>query len=263
MKNIKKLIKVIPLISVAFLLLICFGCEEEAPSLPTVTTAEITDITDVAAKGGGEVTDDGGSSVTARGICWSRGYAPNLDNTFEGDDNSSDGSGLGEFTSSLTGLKGNMTYYVRAYATNADGTAYGNKVNFTTPASLIEDCNSADIWVGDNAASDQIWPGWDPSYCTGEKIDNCNLKLSFDIWGYGSDSEIVLKLKLMLIEGSDQGELTLMEDAVVTADGIDITFHAGPAGTYNTTSKTLSLDVVWSGYEPSIPSYKWAVTPIE
>ena len=259
MKNIKKLTKGIPIIAVALLVLITFGCEEEEKKLPKVIAIEVTDITDVTAIGGGAVTDEGGSSVTARGICWSTRYAPNLDNTYEGDGNSSDGSGMGEFTSNLTGLKGNSTYWVRAYATNADGTAYGNKVSFTTPRSLIEDCTSADIWVGDNTALDQVWPGWEPTYRTGEKINSCDLKINLDIWGYGIDSDVELELELTLIEGTTGGLLTLMKDAYTYADA-DITWHAGPAGTYDTETKTLALDIVWSGYN-DMPSYKWNVTP--
>lgn len=100
-------------------------------TLPTVTTAAITGITNIAATGGGNVTADGNSTVTARGICWSTAQNPTTDNS-----KTSDGTGTGAFTSNLTGLTPVTTYYVKAYATNSSGTAYGLQVSFTTAANL-------------------------------------------------------------------------------------------------------------------------------
>jgi len=96
-------------------------------ALPTVTTASITTITATTANSVGNIIDDGGASVTARGICWSTSQNPTV-----ADSHTNDGNGTGSFTSSLTGLTGNTTYYVRTYATNSAGTAYGNEVSFTT-----------------------------------------------------------------------------------------------------------------------------------
>ncbi len=98
-----------------------------SPTLPTVTTSEITDITPTTATSGGNVTNDGGATVTARGICWSTSPNPTVS-----DPHTSNGTGTGIFTSSMTGLTPNTTYYVRAYATNSAGTAYGNPETFTT-----------------------------------------------------------------------------------------------------------------------------------
>jgi hypothetical protein len=95
--------------------------------LPTVTTATITNIAQTTATGGGTVTSDGGITVTARGVCWSITANPTISNS-----KTSDGTGTGTFTSSLTGLTAGTLYYVRAYATNVSGTAYGNQVTFTT-----------------------------------------------------------------------------------------------------------------------------------
>lgn len=95
--------------------------------LPTVSTREISNITQDAADGGGNVTHDGGSAVTARGVCWSTLANPDISV-----EKTEDGSGLGEFPSTLTGLTCGTVYYVRAYATNSAGTAYGNQVTFTT-----------------------------------------------------------------------------------------------------------------------------------
>jgi len=97
------------------------------PTLPTVTTAEVTGITQTAATGGGNVTNDGGATVTACGICWNTSQNPTIANS-----HTTDGTGTGTFTSSMTGLTPNTTYYVKAYATNSVGTAYGDEMAFTT-----------------------------------------------------------------------------------------------------------------------------------
>ena len=96
-------------------------------SLPTVTTSSVTDITSSTATSGCNVTSDGGTTVIACGVCWRLLHNPTIANS-----HTTDGSGMGSFTSSLTGLTAGTTYYVRAYATNSAGTAYGNEVSFTT-----------------------------------------------------------------------------------------------------------------------------------
>lgn len=97
------------------------------PLKSKVTTNNIVSITQTTAKGGGNVTSDGGLAVTARGVCWNTTGNPTIEN-----DKTEDGSGTGTFTSSITGLTPNTPYYVRAYATNSQETAYGNEVSFTT-----------------------------------------------------------------------------------------------------------------------------------
>ena len=94
--------------------------------LPVVTTSGITEITATSAKGGGEVTDQGASTVTERGICWGTSHNPTTAGT-----HANSGTGAGSYTVSMTNLTPNATYYVRAYATNSQGTAYGAEVSFT------------------------------------------------------------------------------------------------------------------------------------
>ena len=96
-------------------------------SAPTVTTDTITNIDETTATGGGNVTADGGSFVTEKGVCWSITTNPTIV-----DSHTVDGSGTGTFVSSLTSLDPDTHYYVRSYATNAVGTSYGNEVEFTT-----------------------------------------------------------------------------------------------------------------------------------
>jgi len=95
--------------------------------IPSVSTENISNITETSATGGGNVTDNGGASVTARGVCWSPSPNPTLSNP-----NTTNGSGTGNFSSHLSGLNQNTPYYVRAYATDNYGTAYGNQVDFKT-----------------------------------------------------------------------------------------------------------------------------------
>ena len=95
--------------------------------LPTVTTTNVSNITQTTATSGGNVTSDGGANVTARGVCWSTSQNPTISNS-----HTTDGSGTGSFTSNITGLTANTTYYVRAYATNEKGTSYGEQKSFTT-----------------------------------------------------------------------------------------------------------------------------------
>ena len=94
---------------------------------PTVTTTTPTSITPTGASSGGNLTDDGGDPVTARGVCWSTSTNPTTANA-----HTTDGTGTGSFTSSLTGLDPETTYHVRAYATNDVGTSYGSDAKFTT-----------------------------------------------------------------------------------------------------------------------------------
>ena len=95
----------------------------------TLTTDVVTSITFTTAQSGGDITDDGGGNITARGVCWSTTTEPTTAGS-----KTTDGTGTGTFTSDLTSLVQNTTYYVRAYATNEAGTAYGNEVSFTTDA---------------------------------------------------------------------------------------------------------------------------------
>ena len=99
----------------------------KAPVLPVVVTKSITDITQTTASCGGNVTSDGGGTVTARGVCWSTKQNPTIN-----DNKTTDGNGIGSYNSNLSNLSDNTKYYVRAYATNEAGTAYGEEKSFTT-----------------------------------------------------------------------------------------------------------------------------------
>ena len=93
----------------------------------SLTTNTVTAITASTATCGGNITNDGGDTITERGVCWNTSSSPTIANS-----KTIDGSGTGSFTSSLTGLSSSSTYYVRAYATNSVTTTYGNEQSFMT-----------------------------------------------------------------------------------------------------------------------------------
>jgi poly(3-hydroxybutyrate) depolymerase len=96
--------------------------------IPTLSTSAISNLGSTTATSGGNVSADGGATVTARGVVWSTNPTPVISLSTK----SSNGSGTGTYSSSLTSLSPNSTYYVRAYATNSAGTAYGNEISFKT-----------------------------------------------------------------------------------------------------------------------------------
>ena len=115
-------------------------------ALPTISTDSATVITSTSAKSGGKITSDGGAAITARGVCWSTNANPTITNS-----KTTDGAGIGTFTSSLTGLTVATQYYVRSYATNSLGTVYGEQVSFTTStASPIFVTIGTQVWTNKN-----------------------------------------------------------------------------------------------------------------
>ena len=110
-----------------------------------VSTTAVSSITAGSASSGGNVTSDGGASVTARGVCWSTSTDPTT-----ADHPVSGGSGTGAFSCKITGLTQNTSYYVRAYATNSAGTAYGENRSFKTLTTVgCPDCSGANPTIHD------------------------------------------------------------------------------------------------------------------
>ena len=104
----------------------------QSSTIPSVETGMVNNITTSSANCGGNVVSDGGATVTARGVCWNTTSNPTIT-----DNHTIDGAGIGSFTSSLTGLMTNTTYYVRTYAINVEGIAYGEERSFTTLAATV------------------------------------------------------------------------------------------------------------------------------
>ena len=113
-------------------------------ALPTLSTSNASNITFNSAIVGGNVTNDGGAPVSQRGVCWSITQNPTLANS-----NLILGSGLGSFNDTITGLSGNTTYYVRAFANNSSGTVYGNQIIFnSTVAPIASTCSGGNCYAG-------------------------------------------------------------------------------------------------------------------
>jgi len=109
------------------------GTEDQQSTVPVLSTITVSNVTLSTAMSGGNITSSGGESVTARGVVWSASQNPTVSLTTK----TSDGTGTGSFTSNLMDLNLNTTYYIRAYATNSVGTAYGNEVSFNTSSGII------------------------------------------------------------------------------------------------------------------------------
>jgi hypothetical protein len=108
------------------------GTSAQFVTVPILSTNEISAITRNTASGGGSILENGGALVTERGVCWSTSSAPTIS-----DSHTVNGTGSGGFTSNLTGLAANTTYYVRAYATNSAGTGYGTEISFKTNQAIL------------------------------------------------------------------------------------------------------------------------------
>jgi uncharacterized protein (TIGR02145 family) len=135
----KRLTPVLLLICVLFVIAVTDSCKKDAV-LPTLTTTSITEITINSAISGGNITSTGRADISARGVCYGTSSGPSIDGP-----STTDGSGAGSFTSNITDLTPNTLYYVRAYATNKVGTAYGSEVTFTTTAIVVPTLTTTDV----------------------------------------------------------------------------------------------------------------------
>ena len=108
--------------------------------IPTLTTTAVTSISLKTAVSGGNITADGGGAITARGVCWATTVNPTINNF-----RTNDGLGTGSYVSNLNGLMPGTLYYVRAYATNNTGTAYGNQITFTTIPVIVATLSTTSV----------------------------------------------------------------------------------------------------------------------
>ena len=147
-------------------------CTNDNLKVPEVITTDISDITESSCKCGGEVILDGGSPVTARGICWSTAELPTIS-----DNKTNNGQGSGVFSTEITGLELNTIYYLRAYATNDIGTGYG-EIKSVTPGTIMDiDGNiyhtvtiGSQIWIAENLKVKR--------YRNGDEIPTTSAKLN-------------------------------------------------------------------------------------
>jgi len=138
-------------------LILMAGCKKDEEPPVSLVTTPISDTTSISASSGGTITADAGVIVTARGVCWAITAAPTI-----ASNKTIDGDGTGTFESTLTGLISNTLYHVRAYATAASVTYYGDELTFTTTAAteLIE---NGDFSLPNDATDHNpisLIPGW-------------------------------------------------------------------------------------------------------
>ena len=132
----KNRILIYQLIIMVFILILSGSCRKDVDytynpppkgQVPVLTTIAVSYITQTTARCGGNITFDSASTVTERGVCWSTEQTPTI-----ADSRTNNGIGNGSFTSNVSYLIPNTKYFVRAFATNNAGTAYGNTISFTT-----------------------------------------------------------------------------------------------------------------------------------
>ncbi len=223
-----------------------------ALSLPTVVTTALSSVTGNSASGGGNATADGGANITAKGVCWSTSANPTISNS-----HTSDGTGLGAFSSSITGLNAEITYHVRAYATNSVGTAYGADSTFTTLAVYYNKA-SADIAQLSSWGSATDGTGGAPANFTAAgrtfNLTNngtmaANLKIS------GSGSKLIVGTSTFTVPSGDT--LYIDTTATLTVSSACTLAVSGALNMYTSTFPTLtgSLNVLSGGsYILSNPS---------
>jgi len=187
--------------------MICSGCvkDEAEPTIPTLTTLEVSNVDQTSASTGGNITSDGGLEVTERGICWGSNSLPTIS-----DNKIIEGSGTGNFQINISELLGGKTYYVRAFATNKVGTAYGNEISFNTQlATVMQICagdeytlvlkSDGSVWtwgsnqahqLGDGTYTDRSKPilfGMGFSKISSTNTTTFALKKDGTLWGCGSN----------------------------------------------------------------------------
>ncbi len=197
--KIKNIIWSGQLLLIGILMVVSNNCKKEEIPKQKLSTSSISDITQVSVTCGGNITDDGGSFITGRGVCWNTVQMPTLS-----DNKTSDGFDTGIFTSKITGLTTNTTYYVRAYATNNSGTAYGNEISFILlmnvagPVVADPDGNSynsviigTQVWLKENLKTTKYNNGDLIGTTTPATLDISNESLPKYQWGYdGNESNV-------------------------------------------------------------------------
>ena len=150
-------------------------------SLASLTTSPVSSLTQTSVITGGNITNDGNSSIIARGVCYSTSQNPTTSNFVV-----NSGNGVGGFTSYISDLSPNTTYYVRAFAMNSFGTAYGNQITFTTSQLPNNTCNVTATTTGSN----YIMQTSSQSYFT--KGDSYKITMYSSIYFFGQANSVKL-----------------------------------------------------------------------
>jgi len=169
----------------------------EPSEVPVLVTTNVSDITYTSAISGGEITSDGGATITAQGVCWGTGQMPTVS-----DNKTNESIGDRNFTSNLTGLVSGTTYYARAYAVNNVGTAYGDVVSFTTIPLEVTDIDGnvyhtviigSQVWMVENLKTTKYRNGESIPKVIGETWDNLTTG-AYCIYDDNEDNRIIYGL---------------------------------------------------------------------
>ena len=181
----------------------------KAYALPTVSTSSVTNVSDISATVGGHVTSDGGANVTERGVVYSTSQNPTTTNS-----KVTSGDGTGPFSCSLSNLQDATTYYVRAYAINKKGTAYGIQTEFRTKTKVP---TQEELWASFKIDAGLIGLGTlaeikrvpEPFYAICDKLGNNEIQTIFDNkkWDW-------LELYVMTVQNADATATPLIEGHV-------------------------------------------------
>jgi uncharacterized protein (TIGR02145 family) len=191
MKN--RLIITRPILVVLSILFI-YSCKKD-PELPVIITQAVREVSYTTAISGGTVTSEGGAPVTARGVCWHTSENPTISDSI-----AKGGIGSGPFSSSIRNLSSNTLYYLRAYAQNTGGTAYGNEISFTTSqffvptltTKVLTIISNTTVFSGGDILDDNGAPITAMGVCWGPTpnptIDLSNKTIDYENWyrSYGS-----------------------------------------------------------------------------
>jgi hypothetical protein len=191
------------------------GGNNEKGDVPVLSTTEITDITNTTATSGGNITDDGGAFIIARGVCWSTVENPTIQNN-----STSDGTGAGSFTSIITGLESNTKYFVRAYAVNSKGISYGNIIEFETLKALENNYSEVNFVYIVRDDLGVMYGKTISNYSPSRIITANNMALippgTFKIMSYSWDEQNGTKQLYI------DGQLILADIVQVTSDVVDV-----------------------------------------
>ncbi len=204
-------------------------------SKPIVILESISDITSSTAIASATVSADGGVPVTLRGVCWNFTGNPTLTNCIK---KTEQGSGTGAFSASMTNLLADTTYYVCAYATNAEGTSYSTPPeHFKTPLNVtfnidmtavnLFDPSHNDIYIAGDLASGWTEPGTDLRYKMSPTTGNA----------------LIYTITLQLSRGSYSYKFFRVVDAVASWDYGEWAGH--PDRTISVTAP-MTIEVPWA-----------------
>jgi uncharacterized protein (TIGR02145 family) len=186
------------LLKVLVLLIIFSGCKKDKIYTPVIVTLSAANITSSTATSGGSIIDNGGANIISSGVCWSTSPNPDIN-----DSKSADGSTIGKFFSSVSGLSPLTTYHLRSYASTAAGTFYGSDISFTSGDinSTMTDIDGniygtvtigSQVWMKENLKVKRYANG-DPVATTELPTSDITEQLPKYQWAYNGDENLAIR----------------------------------------------------------------------